>query len=59
MSKTIEGRVLRKFFISCPNCENPQLLEVLDRAGKQQDIEICLCGFPENEGFIRVESEEN
>lgn len=58
MTKTKEKRVLRKFFISCPKCDNSKPLEVIDRAGKQQDIEICLCGFPENQGFIRVERKD-
>ena len=58
MSKVKEGRVLRKFFISCPNCDNTQLLSVINRTDNQQDIEICLCGWPEDQGFIRVGERE-
>jgi hypothetical protein len=45
---------MRKYFISCPKCDNPQLLEVIDRAGDQQDIEVCLCGFPEGGWRVKV-----
>jgi len=54
MSVTKQGRILNKGFILCPNCASDKPLEVINRQYGQQDIEICLCGFPENEGLIWV-----
>lgn len=55
MSKVKEGRVVSKGYYTCPNCDNPQLREVLFREGGGQDIEICPCGFPEEGAHYRAE----
>ena len=42
-----------KTYYSCPKCDNPQLREIIWRTSDDYDVEICLCGFPENEPDIR------
>lgn len=47
------GKVIGKSYYICPRCDNPQLREIIWRTSDQYDVEICLCGFPENEPDIR------
>ena len=44
---------MRKFIMTCPNCGKHELEVKNIRNG--QSIEICQCGYPENEGYIYVE----
>ena len=51
--KTKERKSIGKTYYTCPRCDNPQLREIVWRASGEYDVEICLCGFPENDPDIR------
>jgi hypothetical protein len=57
MSATKVKRAISKSYYTCPKCDNPQLREIIWRAGGEYDVEICLCGFPETDPDIRFERE--
>ena len=50
-----ESRIIDKGYYSCPQCNDPQLREVIFRANGSHDMEICSCGYPEKEGYLSVE----
>ena len=56
MNDTLHKRITEHFYYLCFKCDNPRELEVTKWNNGEQSIEICdLCGFPENEGRIRIE----
>lgn len=51
----MSAKVLSKSYYECPNCNNPQLREVLYLSDKSVETEICTCGWPECDPDIRFE----
>ena len=54
----MSARVKSKIYYECPNCDNPQLREIIYRVDKSVDVEICSCGFPENRPDLHIEWRE-
>lgn len=51
----VKAKIVDKAYVYCPVCDNNKELEVVIRSHNHNDIEICVCGWPEHYGYMSVE----
>ena len=51
----VKASVIDRTYVHCPMCDNNKELEIVIRSHNHNDIEICVCGWPEHFGYMGVE----